>query len=73
MEQGEGARDGSPREHQELGDSGGRRGGKKPGDHSRRGSMRRNQKNREVPGDRATLISIRQRGQEIHSGEPRQL
>ena len=34
--------------------------------------MRRNQKNEDVLGDRATLISIRQRGQEIHSGEPRQ-
>ena len=48
-------------------------GGKKPGGHSRRGSMRRNQKNEDVLGDRATLISIRQRGQEIHSGELRQL
>ena len=34
-------------------------GGKKPGSHSRRGSMRRNQKNEDVLGDRATLISIR--------------
>lgn len=68
--------DGSPREHRRPRDSGGRRPqevGRSQVTIQEGGSVRRNQKDEEVLGDRATLISIRQRGQEIHSGEPRQL